>query len=220
MISEGLKQGSKSHNVERGEGLTSVFSDLFLSIYRYLGFGILFAVIAMIALPSIEEKGLRKTFKELAVKLRSDHLHLCRFIFFIFLFMILSRTLICRNIWFCPWENVIGEWRLLNSDNELNVEVAENLILFVPLTTFGLFSGFQKIDDMSNRQLFICGLKWSFGFTLFIECCQLFLRLGTFQFSDIAQNTAGGGLGCIIYILVKAIQNRWNDNGRKNNRKK
>ena len=108
----------------------------------------------------------------------------------------------------------------MNSDNELNVEVAENLILFVPLTTFGLFSGFQKIDDMSNRQLFICGLKWSFGFTLFIECCQLFLRLGTFQFSDIAQNTAGGGLGCIIYILVKAIQNRWNDNGRKNNRKK
>lgn len=35
--------------------------------------------------------------------------------------MVLSRTLICRNIWQCPWENIIGEWGVFASDGTLNI---------------------------------------------------------------------------------------------------
>lgn len=189
-------------------GLTSVFDDLFLSVYRYLGFGLLFAIVVMIACPRIEEKGIKTVIKDLFNQLKSDRHYLSRFIFFTYLFMVLSRTLICRNIWQVPWENIIGEWGLYTSQGEINLEGLENLFLFVPLTAFGLFSDFRILAGLSSLQLFKFVLKWSFLFTLFIEFCQLFLRLGTFQLSDIAQNTAGGVIGWGIYWCVKKIQKR------------
>lgn len=36
-----------------------------------------------------------------------------------------------------------------------------------------------------------------------IECLQLFLRVGTFQFSDMFYNTFGGNIGVIIYVLSR-----------------
>lgn len=41
----------------------------------------------------------------------------------------------------------------------------------------------------------------AFIFSLTIEFLQLFLRLGTFQFSDIFYNTLGGCLGGIVYWI-------------------
>ena len=49
--------------------MESILNDLFLSIYRYLGFGIVFATITMLALPEITRQGigsiLRIFFKNL-----------------------------------------------------------------------------------------------------------------------------------------------------------
>lgn len=45
-----------------------------------------------------------------------------------------------------------------------------------------------------------CG-KTAFLFSVSIEFLQLFLRLGTFQLSDICYNTLGGVLGGIIYWI-------------------
>lgn len=41
-----------------------------------------------------------------------------------------------------------------------------------------------------------------------IEICQLFLRLGTFQLSDIFQNTLGGFIGATIYIIRQKMKGR------------
>ena len=41
-----------------------------------------------------------------------------------------------------------------------------------------------------------------------IELLQLFLRLGTFQISDLFFNTIGGLAGGIIYFLVNAVAER------------
>ena len=42
-------------------------------------------------------------------------------------------------------------------------------------------------------------IKISFLFSLSIEVCQIILRVGTFQISDLVTNTAGGLIGGIIY---------------------
>ena len=196
--------------------MQAVFDDLFLSVYRYLGFGLLFATVVMIAYPRIEEKGKKTILKELIDEFKSNQSYLYRFIFFTYLFMVLSRTLICRNIWQVPWENIIGEWGLHTSEGEINLEGLENLFLFVPLTTFGLFSEFRTLTGVTGQRLFEFVLKWSFLFTLFIECCQLFLRLGTFQLSDIAQNTAGGVMGWGIYCVIKGFGKQRKINNENN----
>ena len=81
-----------------------IFNDLFFSVYQYLGFGIIFAVITMLALPNLEREGIAISLKKLWNKLKSDNRQIWKFIFFVYFFMVLSRTLICRNIWKSPWE--------------------------------------------------------------------------------------------------------------------
>lgn len=51
-------------------------------------------------------------------------------------------------------------------------------------------------------------LKVSFIFSAGIEFSQLFLRLGTFQFSDLVYNTVGGLLGSLTYWIGRKIKNR------------
>lgn len=53
-------------------------------------------------------------------------------------------------------------------------------------------------------------IKYSFLFSLFIECGQLLLRLGTFQVSDLAQNTAGGLIGALLYYVICRVEKRQN----------
>ena len=47
--------------------------------------------------------------------------------------------------------------------------------------------------------------KIAFIFSISIEMLQLFLRLGTFQLSDLFYNTVGGVVGGLVYYgIVKA----------------
>lgn len=186
--------------------MQAVADDVFYSIYQYLGFGLIFAVICMIALPEVEQKGLKKCFIQQWHKFRTDKITRYRFVFLTILFMVLSRTLICRNIWQCPWENIIGEWGVFTSDGTLNTEGMLNIVLFVPLAYFGVL-GFCQQDGLYKGILFNI-VKFSFGFSCLIEISQLFLRLGTFQLSDIFQNTLGGFIGAVVCTMQQKIMKR------------
>lgn len=190
--------------------MQAVADDVFYSIYQYLGFGLIFAVICMIALPEVEHKGLKKCLIHQWHKLRTDKITRYKFAFFTILFMVLSRTLICRSIWQCPWENIIGEWGVFTSDGTLNTEGMLNVFLFVPLAYFGVI-GFCQQDGLDKEILFNI-VKISFGFSCLIEICQLFFRVGTFQLSDIFQNTLGGFIGVAVWAMQQKIMKR----GRKN----
>ena len=186
-----------------------IISDVFLAIYQYLGFGVVFGLLFMIALPSLEEKGPLNLLKNFFVKARHNKNVLSQFLFAVYLFMILSKTLICRDLWAVPWSNVIGEWWLYTKTGELNVEGMENLALFIPLVTlyYGAFS--EKYQGYKFTKLVGHSVKVTFLFSLGIECCQLFGRLGTFQLSDIAQNTVGGLIGgCIYWLIGKCLNVR------------
>ena len=190
--------------------MQAVVDDVFYSVYQYLGFGLIFALICMIALPEVEHKGLKKCLVHQWHKLRTDKITRYKFAFFTILFMVLSRTLICRSIWQCPWENIIGEWGVFTSDGTINTEGMLNVFLFVPLAYFGV-PGFCQQDGLDKEILFNI-VKTSFGFSCLIEICQLFFRVGTFQLSDIFQNTLGGFIGVAVWAMQQKIMKR----GRKN----
>ncbi len=183
--------------------MQAVADDIFYSIYQYLGFGLIFALICMIALPEVEHKGLKKCLIHQWYKLRTDKITRYKFAFFTILFMVLSRTLICRNIWQCPWENIIGKWGVFASDGTLNTKGMLNVLLFVPLAYFGVL-GFWQQDGLDKEILFNI-VKNSFVFSCLIEICQLFLRVGTFQLSDIFQNTLGGFIGVAVWAMQQKI---------------
>lgn len=186
--------------------MQSVVNDIFFSVYQYFGFGFVFAVVCMLAMPEIKRLGIKSTLHQVWHCLKSSAEYKYRFFFFLYLFMVLSRTLICRNIWQCPWENIIGEWGIFTSEGTFNTEGLLNVFLFFPLVYFGL-RGFNQ-QDKSNKWIVVNVIKVSFSFSCMIEICQLFLRLGTFQLSDIFQNTFGGFIGATIYIIGQKMKGR------------
>lgn len=189
--------------------MESIINDLFLSIYRYLGFGIVFGTVTMLAWPEISRKGIDLILKTFISELKHNSLYRWKFIFFIYLFMVLSRTLICRNIWQSPWANVIGEWGIYTAEGTYNTEGLLNILLFAPLTLFGLLGFHAYIEskcDITSISVILFVLKYSLTFSLTIELCQLFLRLGTFQLSDIAQNTIGGIIGAVLYLIICKVK--------------
>ena len=117
--------------------------------------------------------------------------------------MILFRTLLNRDMWKNPVSNVIGIWGLKDANGELTTEVIENLALFIPFTVLLLWSFHEKILG-EGAKILTCiwqSVKIVFLFSLTIEFLQLFLRLGTFQLSDLFYNTLGGLIGGFIYWI-------------------
>ena len=64
-----------------------------------------------------------------------------------------------------------------------------------------LTAGKRILKKTTFRNAVWTGLKITFVFSLSIESLQLFLRLGTFQVSDLTYNTLGGGIGGAVYWM-------------------
>ena len=181
--------------------MRSLVGDLFYTVYRYFGFSLLFSIVTMIAFPYIKEKGIAAVIKTIINDILNNRKVAFRFLFFLYLFMVLCRTLICRNIWKVPWENVIGEFGIYTSEGTFNFEGIENVFLFIPLSFFFLASDVHNLVNLTFKSVIWYITKASFLFTLLIELCQLFGRLGTFQVSDIVQNVFGGFIGGLLYFI-------------------
>ena len=84
----------------------------------------------------------------------------------------------------------------------LTTECIENLMLFIPFTILLFWTAGKKIlKKTAFLNIVWTGLKITFVFSLSIELLQLFLRLGTFQVSDLTYNTLGGGIGGAVYWI-------------------
>ena len=106
---------------------------------------------------------------------------------------------------------LLGRWpknpfaRILNNfglftDESINSEFVENVLLFIPYSFFFLQAfSFQK----PWKAVFALSLIT----TCFIEVSQLLLWLGDFQISDIIHNMLGGLAGGVIWYLKKIVVN-------------
>ena len=120
--------------------------------------------------------------------------------------MILFRTLLNRDMWMNPLSDVMANWWIWKYGEDgtryLTTECIENLMLFIPFTILLFWTAGKKILKKTTfLNIVWTGLKITFVFSLSIELLQLFLRLGTFQVSDLTYNTLGGGIGGVVYWM-------------------
>lgn len=124
--------------------------------------------------------------------------------------MILFKTLLNRNMWENPVSNVIGIWGLYkesNGETVLTTEVPENMALFIPFTVLLLWSHRERLfSEVKLGKVLWQSTKITFMFSFTIEMLQLFLRLGTWQLSDLFYNTLGGLIGGVIYWIAYKVK--------------
>ena len=118
--------------------------------------------------------------------------------------LILFRTLLNRKMWMNPLSDVMGGWGIwetVNGEQKLTTECIENVIMMVPFTSMVIWTFQEKVGSSWKRILWYSG-KIAFIFSISIEMLQLFLRLGTFQLSDLFYNTVGGMIGGLMYYGI------------------
>ena len=189
------------------EIIKAIITNLLTALYQPFWFSVILSVLFMFVYkiyPSI-----RQAAKEWISWFKSDAVFRRTFLLVFYTVMILFRTLLNRNMWANPVSNVIGTWGLYNAKGELTTECLENLALFIPFTVLLLWVGRDKIlSKVTIGEIVWKTVKITFLFSFTIEMLQLFLRLGTWQLSDLFYNTLGGVIGGLIYYVGYRVKHR------------
>lgn len=187
-----------------------IIENVLTALYQPFGFSVIMAVLAMFFYMVVKEHGLKVVVQRWINEFKTSSRFRKVFILVFYIAMILFRTLLNRDMWKNPVSNVIGVWGLYNENGELTTEAIENLALFIPFTVLLLWSFHEKFLG-EGAKLFRTiwkSIKIVFLFSLTIEFLQLFLRLGTFQLSDLFYNTLGGIVGGLIYWMGYKLTHR------------
>lgn len=192
--------------------ISLITSNILSALYQYFWFSMLFSVTCMFVYmfyyhPDNARKGWKTAVRTWWQYFRTDRYFRKLFFLIFYTTMILFRTLLNRNLWLNPLSDVMGGWWIWNTASDgtvtLTTECFENIALMLPFTALLLWT---MPDWLLKRRTFgaVVGksMQVAFCFSLCIELLQLFLRLGTFQFSDLFYNTLGGVLGGILYWWI------------------
>lgn len=187
--------------------ISKIITNVLTALYQPFWFSVILSVLFMLvykAYPSIKQAA-----KDWISWFKTDSSFRCIFYLVFYTVMILFRTLLNRNMWTNPVSNVIGVWGLYNSKGELTTECIENLALFIPFTILLLWVAKERIlPKMTIGSVLWNSTKITFLFSFAIEMLQLFLRLGTWQLSDLFYNTLGGAIGGLIYYAGYKVKHR------------
>lgn len=185
-----------------------ILSDVIGAVYQSLLFSVFCAFFCMYYFIFAEKErqvcgvGYRQAFLVWIEEFRYNNIFRKRFWLVLVVILILFRTLFNRKLWNNPVQNVIGPWRCFTKDDTgwqfITAEPIENFALFFPLAililwNFDILMKGNVLHRMfaTTRSLVICSCT--------IECIQLFMRLGTFQLSDLFFNVFGGVAGVFFY---------------------
>lgn len=188
--------------------ITSIIIDVLQSFYREFFPSLLLATLFMyVYLYAVHSesggKGWKRAVLDFFVNFKESQKF--RKVFYLSLYtgMILSHTLLNREIWNNPLTNVVGNWGLYVLDSKtgemiLTTECIENIILFLP---FGILCMLFR-EQGKKEKCFLRSIILSFLLSVSIELLQLLLHFGTFQLSDLFFNTLGGTIGGSIYCVI------------------
>lgn len=207
--------------------IQSIIANTLTALYQPFFASLVMTLLIMLCLVLTRDRGystLRETvvflLKRLISEFKTNKRYWKEALLVFYTVMILFRTLFNRNMWANPVSNVIGIWgfRTVNYAGEmvLTTEVPENLALFIPFTILLLWTYRDKIlnnDKKDNPGISLPNVLWQstkivFLFSFTIEMLQLFLRLGTWQLSDLFFNTLGGFIGGLIYWIGYKVKHR------------
>lgn len=196
------------------ETIRKIISNILQALYQPFFFALAMAVLIMFFVMFTEKYGqvgplarLRQAAKEWKDRFKTSSSFRRGFILVFVTVMIAFKTLLNRDMWANPLSDIIGIWGLHNKKGEFTTEVLENIAMFVPFIFF-LFFYLEKTRYKLTSALAILwkSVAISLGASFTIEFLQLFLRLGTWQISDLCFNTAGGLLGGAIYMVYYLIR--------------
>lgn len=189
--------------------ISKIISSVLTALYQPFWFSLLAAVLFLFFYLYSNEHGWKKAFQHWINSFKVSITFRKIFLLSFYTMMILMRTLLNRNMWVNPVSNVLGGWTLYNEEGELTTEAIENVMLMLPFIVLLLWTFRDRLlDKVSLGSIVWVGAKFSFLFSVSIEFLQLFLRLGTFQLSDIFYNTLGGLFGSLIYYIGYKMKHR------------
>ena len=123
---------------------------------------------------------------------------------FVFIILVIASTVFTRTsngihtfklIPFWSW------WKALSGKLNYLREIVLNMLLFLP---FGLLLPFAFQKKISPYYAFLTGTL----FSLIIECNQLLLCRGLFEWDDMIDNGIGAMIGCILSNKIIKIVNK------------
>lgn len=189
------------------EIISKIISSVLTAIYQPFWFSLIATVLFMFFYLYAEKYGWKKVIRLWLTTFKTSTNFRRIFCLAFFVILMLMRTLLNRNMWANPVSNVMGGWTLWNKEGELTTEAIENVLLMIPYTALLLWALKERLlKKMTLGRTMWQGIKYAFLTSASIEFLQLFLRLGTFQLSDIFYNTLGGLLGSLIYYIGYKIK--------------
>lgn len=181
--------------------ISRIISDVLTALYQPFWFAVILSVLFMFVYKS--HKSIKQAAKDWISWFKSDANFRRTFLLVFYTAMILFRTLLNRNMWANPLSDVIGMWGIYNAKGEFTTECIENLSLFIPFAFLLLWSfGERLVARVTVWSVLLKATTVTFLFSLTVETLQLFLRLGTWQLSDLFYNTLGSAVGGLIYFIV------------------
>ena len=190
------------------ELVLSVTKNILTALYEYFWLSLLMAFIVSVCYLFVFEKntsgqGLKKTFKLWLTRFRTSSTFRILFFLCFYTIMIFFRTVLNRNLWLNPLNNMFGGWWIYQTDSNgkitLTTDCLENIALFIPFSFLSLWFLSKRHKTESIDRLLIKNLKYAAFVTIGIESAQLFLRVGTFQISDMVYNFCGGIIGSLLF---------------------
>lgn len=181
--------------------MVSVIGNVLGVLYQSCGASLVIAVLFMSVYMQIKKKGTEAVIRTWIQEFRTDRQFRREFFLVFYGCLVLFRTLFCRSIWGNPLDSVLGIWGLHKADGSIYTENMENLIMFLPLLPLLYRIWEHKTDYRKKKfqEVLLNSLWISFFCSLCIESCQLFLKIGAFQLTDLFFNSLGGALGGIFY---------------------
>lgn len=176
----------------------TLIKDIISTTYNSAANGLIIAIFLTAVITYIKEHSLSKYINKLNHRQNRIVLY-----FIAYIYMIFYKTVFSRPNSYKPFSKVWGGWKIpiYEYTGISHESLIGNTLLFIIFSILLILSFGHLFKNNKSILLYCTG--FSFILSIFIELCQIVLKRGTFQISDLVYNTLGGLIGAGIYILIQ-----------------